>query len=83
MQFNTDQSNARGPGPLLVSVVEAAHLLGVSPRLVATLVAERRLRVVRLGRRVLVPLDALRELADEAHCVADATGTQARRAERG
>jgi excisionase family DNA binding protein len=53
--------------PLSVSVVEAGRLLSVSPRTVRRHIAQGRLRAVRIGRRVLVPLDCLRELLLERH----------------
>ena len=40
--------------PLLISVREAARLLGISRNLAYELIAEGRLPHIRLGRRVLV-----------------------------
>ena len=51
--------------PLAVNVVEAGRLLSISPRTVRRYILEGRLRAVRIGRRVLVPLDCLRELLRE------------------
>jgi excisionase family DNA binding protein len=42
-----------------VSVDEAAVALGVSPRMVRTLIAHRKLRFLRIGRRVLISVEAL------------------------
>lgn len=47
--------------PLAVNVVTAAQMLSVSPRTVRRLLGTR-LRAVRIGRRILVPIDSLREL---------------------
>jgi len=48
--------------PLSVSFVEAAKLLSVSPNTVRRHAKSGILRTVRLGRRRVVPYDALREL---------------------
>jgi excisionase family DNA binding protein len=48
--------------PLSVSFKEAAKLLSVSPISVLRHAKDGRLRTVRLGRRRVVPFDALREL---------------------
>jgi excisionase family DNA binding protein len=45
-----------------VTVVEAARLLGISRSLAYDLVARDELPSIRLGRRVLVPLGALRAM---------------------
>jgi excisionase family DNA binding protein len=42
-------------GPLLVSVPEAARLLGIGKTMAWDLVYSGELKVVRLGKRVLVP----------------------------
>ncbi len=47
---------------LAYSASEAAETLGVSERHVRDMVSEGQIRVVRLGRRLLIPADALREL---------------------
>jgi len=53
--------------PLVLSVPEAARLLGVSRNLAYELVREGRLPHVRLGRRVLIPRVGLEQwLAKEA-----------------
>lgn len=46
---------------LNLSVHEAAAALSVSPRTVRKLIAQSALPVVRIGRRVLIPLAVLRE----------------------
>jgi excisionase family DNA binding protein len=48
------------PTPLLLSALEAARLLNVSPRTVWSLTEAGSLPHVRIGRRVLYPVDALR-----------------------
>lgn len=45
--------------PLAVDLREAARRLGVSPRTVATMVAERKIESFTIGRRRLVPVAAL------------------------
>lgn len=49
--------------PLLVSVPEAARLLGVGTSFGWTLVRNGDLPTVRLGRRVLIPRSALEQFA--------------------
>ena len=48
--------------PLAFTIREAAHRLGVSERTVRRAIAAGKLRVVRLGRCVRVPLDSLSAL---------------------
>jgi excisionase family DNA binding protein len=48
--------------PLSVSFKEAAKLLSVSPNTVRRHAKDGRLRTVRLGRRRVVPFDALKDL---------------------
>jgi excisionase family DNA binding protein len=48
--------------PLSVSFAEAAKLLSVSPNTVRRHAKNGILRTVRLGRRRVVPFDALRDL---------------------
>ncbi|WP_242883391.1 helix-turn-helix domain-containing protein [Actinomadura litoris] len=45
----------------LLTVAEAAEYLNTSPRFPRRLVAERRIRFVKLGRFVRIPESALRE----------------------
>jgi len=45
----------------LLTVEEAADLLGTKPRFTRRLVAERRIRFTRIGRHVRIPESALRE----------------------
>jgi len=57
--------------PLTLSVSDAAHRLGTSRAFAYELVARGELPSLRLGRRVVVPRNALQHLVDEA----ERTGT--------
>ncbi len=46
----------------LLAVAEVAELLGTTERFPRRLIAERRIRFVRIGRHVRIPESALREL---------------------
>lgn len=48
--------------PIAVSVAEAAALLSLSQRSIRRYCAKGRIRTVRVGRRVLVPLESLHRL---------------------
>jgi excisionase family DNA binding protein len=48
--------------PLAVDVQEAARLISLSPRTIRRYIQLGRLRGVRIGRRVLVPLESLKAL---------------------
>jgi len=48
---------------LAVDVREAARLLSVSPRTIRRMLADARLRPVRVGRRLLVNVESLRRYA--------------------
>jgi excisionase family DNA binding protein len=52
--------------PLVVSVGEAARLLGISRAHAYELVARAELAHIRLGRRVVVPTRAIEQLIDNA-----------------
>jgi excisionase family DNA binding protein len=52
---------------LLVTKKEAAKMLSVSVRTIDTLVAQKQLTVRRIGRRVLIPLGALRAFVRKDH----------------
>ena len=45
----------------LLTVEEAAEVLGTKPRFTRRLIAERRIRFTRIGRHVRIPESALRE----------------------
>lgn len=47
-----------------ITVAETARLLGIGRNVAYGLVREGRLRAVRIGRRILVPVSAVRELLD-------------------
>ncbi len=49
----------------LLTVDQAAELLGTAPSLPRRLIAERRIRFVRIGRLVRIPESALAEFVDE------------------
>jgi len=51
--------------PLAVGVNEAAKMLGVSPFTIRNYAASGRLRAVRVGRRVLVPMEVLERVVEE------------------
>jgi excisionase family DNA binding protein len=46
----------------LLTVAQVAELLGTTERFPRRLIAERRIRFVRIGRHVRIPESALREL---------------------
>ena len=46
---------------LLLTLEEAAEILGTKPRFTRRLVAERRIRFTHVGRHVRIPESALRE----------------------
>ena len=48
----------------LLSVIQVAELLGTSERFPRRLIAERRIKFVRVGRHVRVPESALREFIE-------------------
>jgi excisionase family DNA binding protein len=48
----------------LLTVAEVAELLGTSERFPRRLIAERRIRFVKLGRYVRIPESAVREFID-------------------
>jgi excisionase family DNA binding protein len=52
--------------PLLMSVGDAARLLGISRAHAYELVARDELAHIRLGRRVVVPRRAIDQLIDDA-----------------
>ena len=48
----------------LLTVAQAAELLGTSERFPRRLIAERRIRFVRVGRFVRIPMSALAEILE-------------------
>jgi excisionase family DNA binding protein len=55
----------------LLTVTQAAELLGTSERFPRRLIAERRIRFVRIGRHIRIPETALREFIVEPLTVTD------------
>ena len=56
--------NSQSAMPLTISVAQAATSSDLSPRFLWAEIKAGRLRVVRKGRRTLVPLSALREFLE-------------------
>lgn len=54
------------PDERLLTIDEAAEMLGTGPRFTRRLVAERRIRYVKVGRHVRIPRLALVEFVDAA-----------------
>jgi excisionase family DNA binding protein len=48
----------------LLTVAEVGELLGTTDRFPRRLIAERRIRFVRVGRHVRIPVSAVREFID-------------------
>lgn len=60
-----EEGERKTPKPRAVGMSEAAKMLGISPRTLWSYVSERRIRAVRFGRRVLVPMEVLERVAVE------------------
>lgn len=56
-----EDAMARRPNDRLLTLEEAAEVLGTGPRFTRRLVAERRIQFVKVGRHVRIPLGALEE----------------------
>lgn len=54
-----------------MTVEEAAHMLGISRSSAYECVRRGELRALRLGRRLVVPRDALEELLASSHVATD------------
>lgn len=54
-------------GVLAVDVREAARRLGLSPRTIATLIARGELLSRRIGRRRVIPVEALEKFLSRDH----------------
>jgi excisionase family DNA binding protein len=54
------------PDPLVITVVEAAALLGISRNTAYSLIANDQLPHLRLGRRIVIPRHALERLLETA-----------------
>lgn len=59
------EEEQKAPKRLAVGMNEAAKMLGISSRTLALYVSQKRIRVVRFGRRVLVPMRILERAAVE------------------
>lgn len=62
----TQGMHALSDKPIAVSVGRAAELLSVSKATIRSFQKSGRLRVARLGRRVVVPMHALEQLVRES-----------------
>ena len=51
--------------PLAVDVREAAHLLSVSPFTIRAWIRQERIRALKLGARIAVPMAEVRRIAAE------------------
>lgn len=58
-------TSGQGPEPLLVSIDEAARMLGVSHRMTIKLLDAKELRSLKVGRRRMVPVSAIHEYIAE------------------
>jgi excisionase family DNA binding protein len=58
-------SSARGPPPILVTINEAMRLLSVKRTTVYKLIAAKKLKLKKIGRRSLITFDSIRELVEE------------------
>jgi excisionase family DNA binding protein len=65
-EMTLSMNTAISDRPIAVSVARAAALVGVSRATIRTFAKTGRLRVARLGRRVLVPLNSLEQLVRES-----------------
>jgi excisionase family DNA binding protein len=71
MSCATDRKATPAPLPrVVVTRHEAAELFCVGLRTVDTWIRDGRLRAVKVNRRVLIPVEAVRELLDEANAAA-------------
>lgn len=50
--------------PIFVSIIEAARMIGVSRSTVFAMIAAGTIPACKVGRRTLIPVAALNELAD-------------------
>jgi excisionase family DNA binding protein len=71
--------NSKPPPEQLLTVAQVAELLGTTERFPRRLIAERRIRFVRVGRHVRIPESALAEfvasgMSATLECGAVATG---------
>lgn len=57
-------AGAQAPGKLVLSIAEAAEVLGVSDDLIYELTARGELPCLRLGRRKVIPMVAIQAIID-------------------
>lgn len=65
MIYNKNESNSSSPTPLAVGRREAAAMLGISERLLWTWTNSKTIPHVRIGTRVLYPVEQLRLWLEE------------------
>ena len=58
----------RETGPLAVSVKEAAAIIGISRTGFFGMLKEGKVRSIRIGRRTLIPMEALEAFVAQASC---------------
>jgi len=63
--WQVQREERKEPKRLAVGIIEAAKMLGISPATVRQYVARGRLRAVRVGRRVLLPVEVLERVMVE------------------
>ncbi len=65
-EFISTASSEKGPmPPKAVGVTEAARLLGIRPPTLRVMIMKERVRVVRIGRRVLVPMETIDKILQD------------------
>jgi excisionase family DNA binding protein len=69
----------RGPTERLLTVVEAAEVLGTTERFPRRLIEQRRIQFVRVGRHVRIPESALVEFIEAGLVEPITTRNQSRR----
>jgi excisionase family DNA binding protein len=57
-----EDPSSRAPEPKVVSIQEAARLVGLRPSTIRKYVAMGKIAFVRIGRRVLIPKEGIDEL---------------------
>ena len=63
--MHSNTSDHETPPKRLVGLLESAQSLGVSDRYLRQLHARGELRIIRIGRRIMVPVEELNRLATE------------------
>lgn len=72
-QTSTKRTSA---APLLLTIPQAAELLGIGRSTAYELVATRQLEVVHIGRAARVPVEALHEYVDRLRAAASERPTE-------